>query len=277
MRPGGSILPVEESSSPSAIITASAGAERIWPESIPLGARPAADKLRIAAVASSMRHANLGGSGSVEEFGRGSPSVGSLIQRYTSPAGPKDRAKPVAGGNQESAFRRCRCSFYRSAEEAGGGKWFGSTGRMFTSKPLRLVGRPSPRISSAGPFTLTSPSRNIDCRFIMAQTGNLSAWDGLRRDRANLAIAVLAPIMPVSWGHIAELSRLAGASGAEWHFSKDDHEAPNMKLPIRPPSARMAAISKRNPADAPRYGCFSRTMMFGDNGAGRRYNVFRAL
>ena len=67
------------------LVTASASTESAWNERIPPEIAPAAGKLKVAAFASLMRQAKLGGSELLKQFVYGFPLVGSLSQQHGYP------------------------------------------------------------------------------------------------------------------------------------------------------------------------------------------------
>ena len=256
------------------LVLASTETESRWSAQIPPAIRPAAGKVKVKAMLSLMKQANLGGQRWVKQFIFGFPLVGELSQRDVYPPSRKEVLTPIGlpellqGAEELFSSRACKSGFKNG--QALWGEALAQHSAGWLTAPFQLS-------SEGSPFTLTSSEVNIAFRFGVAQAGKLRACDDLRYSRANLACSALTPIKLISWGHIAQLSRLIASSGKAWHFFKADREAAYKQLPLEFSHSKLAVIALRSPQDKRRYGFFSRTMVFGAIAAVLHYNAFSRL
>ena len=88
---------------------------------------------------------------------------------------------------------------------------------------------------------------------------------------------MITPINLISWGHIAQISRVVAPSGKDWRFSKADRASDYNQLPLERSHPHLAAIDLRCPKDKRWYGFISRAMVFGAIAAVLRYIVFSRI
>ena len=110
------------------------------------------------------------------------------------------------------------------------------------------------------------------------QMNKLRACDDLRRNLVNLCAAVITPITPPTWDHIAQLIRDAFRTYTKWTFLKADRDSAYKQLPLGPDFAGLTVVTLRAPATSKRHSFFPRVLLFGPVSAVIHYNCFaRAL
>ena len=186
------------------LVEASAATDQLWDDSIPPGFRPSDGKLKIAAFASLMYQANLGGSRWVDQFAYGFPPIGSLalIRRFPYP--PDSNAKKTPPPPPRADFSGCRCPFFELPKKSGRENG-APVERSFTEKAKGWIDEPC-SLSASSPFKLKSHARSIASRIGVAQAGEIRAYGDLRYSHTNLACEVRTPIDLISRCHIADLS-----------------------------------------------------------------------
>ena len=96
----------------------------------------------------------------------------------------------------------------------------------------------------------------------------------MRYSMTNLACVARTPVKLVSWGHMAEISRLAGSGRRDRHFFKSDQEAAYRRRPMNLGRASLSSIALHRPATNVWCGFFSRALMFGAVASVLRYSHF---
>ena len=123
-----------------------------------------------------------------------------------------------------------------------------------------------------GPGRLAGNAYNSAFRFGVSHAGNLRARGDYRHRLTKEACAVSSPVHVVSWGRIAQISRIVCPGGRERHLFKADREAAYKQLPLRTAGQASAIIALRRPASGVWFGFVSRTLMFGSVAAVVHYN-----